>query len=109
MDARYRSTLVGYTLGFLDYYLKGFLNGGYFTEELLKTWPSTMNTASDYLRAMRKPMKRAGLGKLNYQTLGHRIDDSESASKYLSVFRIIGLLKGCAGDFDAVRVRSRNR
>lgn len=35
MNRFYRNTLTGYIMGFLDYFLKSYLNGSYFKEDFL--------------------------------------------------------------------------
>ena len=46
----YENTLIGRVMGMLDYYMKGFLNGAFFDEEVLHQWePSESKKKSDKL------------------------------------------------------------
>lgn len=47
----YQNTLVGRVIGMLDYYMKGFLNGGYFPEEFVHEWQSTRTHDPAILKA----------------------------------------------------------
>ncbi len=37
----YQNTIVGSVIGFLDYYMKGYLNGGFFYQQDIKEWNET--------------------------------------------------------------------
>ncbi len=39
----YQNTIVGSVIGFLDYYMKGYLNGGFFHQNDVKEWNKTKN------------------------------------------------------------------
>jgi hypothetical protein len=62
MDQIYQKTLVGHVIGFIDYYMKCFVNGGFFKEEFIYTWYKSQNSNPDYLNAsiipLRKNLKR---------------------------------------------------
>ncbi len=45
----YQNTLVGDVIGMLDYYMKGYLNGGVYPEEFIRNWHQTENMDRDYL------------------------------------------------------------
>lgn len=47
----YQKTLVGEVISYLDYYMKGFLNGGIFPQAFLEKWDVTMNTSREHLKA----------------------------------------------------------
>lgn len=66
----YQNTLVGKVIGLLDYYMKCYLNGGYFEEEFLNSWHLTQNTDRDYLKKHRKDLKKyCREAKLDYTSL----------------------------------------
>lgn len=46
----YQNTLVGKVIGFLDYFMKCYLNGSFFDERFLETWHETMNRSHDFLK-----------------------------------------------------------
>jgi hypothetical protein len=46
----YQNTLVGEVISYLDYYMKGFLNGGVFDKQFIESWHTGMNTTRDFLR-----------------------------------------------------------
>ena len=43
MPKYYKKTLIGNILGYLDYFLKGFVNGGFFKEDFVNKWYLTKN------------------------------------------------------------------
>jgi len=45
-----KNTLVGEVIAFLDYFMKGFLNGGVFSKSFLMQWHKTANLDRKYLR-----------------------------------------------------------
>lgn len=47
----YQNTLVGKIIGFLDYWMKGFLNGGIFDEDFLATWHTEGNRDETWLKS----------------------------------------------------------
>ena len=46
----YRNTFVGRVMGLLDYYMKGFLNGGFFNEEFIKEWQKSPTHDKQFLK-----------------------------------------------------------
>ena len=97
----YRNTLVGYILGFLDYFLKGFINGGTYKPEFLLEWDKTKNMDADYLRQniidIREELKKANLQSIEYLSLRELYNDDDDdeknksrKQKYFSAFRILG-------------------
>ena len=97
----YKNTLVGEIIALLDYWMKGFLNGGVFDEEFLKMWHETANCDEAYLRSklidlkkyckesckdvpyvsLRELMSRYGLNDTNMQC--------EYRQPFMTSFRII--------------------
>ena len=47
----FQNTLVGEIIGLLDYWMKGYLNGGVFDAEFLTHWHESLNQDETYLRA----------------------------------------------------------
>ncbi|KIE04702.1 hypothetical protein NF27_GI00070, partial [Candidatus Jidaibacter acanthamoeba] len=47
----YQNTLVGDVIAILDYYMKGFLNGGIFDKNFLQDWDKEQITDRDYLKS----------------------------------------------------------
>lgn len=96
-------------LGFLDYFLKGFVNGGVFPEEFLLSWAKTRNCDPNHLRAhvvdIRKILKNSGTS-VPYSTLRERSDEEDQTQgtslEYLSAFRILGVLKSVEIDSDTL-------
>ena len=50
MDEYYKNTLTGNILIFIDYYLKYYVNGGFFKEELVFNWQNNRNINRDFLQ-----------------------------------------------------------
>ena len=116
MHHAWQKTLTGHVLGFLDYFLKSFINGGTFSEEFLWNWDGDPDTeklktnAIDlraYLRQARAKAKQSNdeeamkLLDFHYQPLRQMIphdEESEKEQQYLSAFRIIGELRGLQQD-----------
>lgn len=104
MPRYYKKTIVGNILGFLDYFLKGFVNGGYFREDFVKTWYLNKNIDPNYLNKnfinLKKYIYRKK-AKIKYHEfyatiyeLGENItENNEDLYKNtLSAFRIIGII-----------------
>ena len=51
MPKHYKKTLIGNILGYLDYFLKGFVNGGFFKEDFVNKWYLTKNVDPNYLNS----------------------------------------------------------
>ena len=47
----YQNTLVGEVICFLDYFMKGFLNGGVYDKKFLKNWHQSSNMDKEFLKA----------------------------------------------------------
>lgn len=56
--AAYGDTLTGLITAILDYWMKGFLNGGIFDAEFLKKWHELSNCDEQYLRAQLIDLKK---------------------------------------------------
>ncbi len=50
MDEYYKNTLTGNILTFIDYYLKCYVNGGFFKEEFIFNWQNNRNINRDFLQ-----------------------------------------------------------
>ena len=116
MHHAWQKTLTGHVLGFLDYFLKSFINGGTFSEEFLWNWngdPDTEKLKTNaidlraYLRQARAKVKQSNdkeamkLLDFHYQPLRQMVphdEESEKEQQYLSAFRIIGELRGLQQD-----------
>lgn len=65
----YENTLVGEVISYLDYYMKGFFNGGVFPKEFIDSWHASMNTSRDYLKPklidLKKYAKEKGIAYLS--------------------------------------------
>ncbi|KTD32259.1 Ankyrin repeat protein [Legionella nautarum] len=98
----YQNTLIGEIIGLLDYWMKGFLNGGVFDAEFLKIWHETGNCDEAFLRSklidLKKYCKEQAKG-VNYTSLRELMsryglnDKSATQSAYqqpfMTSFRII--------------------
>lgn len=100
----FKNSLVGTVISYLDYYMKGFLNGGTYPKEFIDSWDTTMDTNRDSLRphlidlknyykkekipykSLREAMAEAGLE-------GETTNDSVFQNKFRTSFRIISNLK----------------
>ena len=98
----YQNTLVGKVIGLLDYHMKGFLNGGTFTDDFLLKWHETSNTDRAYLKSKLKDLKSLNA---DYQSLREAMcllnlesnpndktvpqEGSVKANKFRTSFRII--------------------
>ena len=105
MPNYYKKTLVGNILGYLDYFLKGFVNGGFFKEDFVQNWYLNKNEDNEYLNSNFINLKKYIYNNKNkipnhdiYLTvydLGENISDEENTiirKNSLSAFRIIGLI-----------------
>ena len=91
MNPLYKQTLIGNTLTFLDYFLKGFVNGGFFKIEFVHKWKSnpTVNLGelNRNLIDIRKELKKIRSG---YQSLYALLDEDYYGNEFTSAFRIVG-------------------
>ena len=105
MPNYYKKTLVGNILGYLDYFLKGFVNGGFFKEEFVNSWYLNKNINLNYLNTNFVNLKKYiyyNKSKIkNYDMYMTVYDLGENISKEenniirrnsLSAFRIIGII-----------------
>ena len=106
MPNYYKKTLVGNILGYLDYFLKGFVNGGFFKEDFVNKWYINKNEDFNYLNLNfinlikyiyfnKSKIKNHDL-YLTVYDLGEKIDEEENNNfrkNSLSAFRIIGIIK----------------
>ncbi|ORX47663.1 ankyrin [Piromyces finnis] len=100
MDEYYKHTLVGHVITMLDYFLKCYVNGGFFEEEFIFEWQNTKNTDKTYLDHHFINMKKYLLSqygdknKIIYQSLNDmKTDHGCERQLFLSAFRIIGKIK----------------
>ena len=103
MPNYYKKTLTGNILGYLDYFLKCFVNGGFFKEEFTKEWYKTKNTDFNYLNSNfinlkkyifqnKTKIKNHDLYMTVYD-LGENIsEDNANYKNSMSAFRIIGII-----------------
>ena len=105
MPNYYKKTLVGNILGFLDYFLKGFVNGGFFKEDFVQKWYLDKNEDFEYLNSNFISLKKYIYHNkskiktpdiyLTVYDLGETISDEENNNirkNTLSAFRIIGMI-----------------
>jgi len=97
MDEYYKHTLVGCIITMLDYYLKCYVNGGFFKEEFIYEWQKTKNTDKFYLENNFINMKKYLLSiigdknEIAYESLNDMKASKNNQSQiFLSAFRIIG-------------------
>lgn len=119
-------TLTGHVLGMLDYFLKGFVNGGVYDPAFLLQWHTVhgTNMSPDFLKQhlidIRSHLKRSGAARLQYQSLrelfegdddeenmprntgGEKPDALKKRQAYRSAFRILGKLDKVRGGTGAV-------
>ena len=106
MPNYYKKTLTGNILGYLDYFLKGFVNGGFFKESFSNEWYKNKNTDFSYLNSNFINLKKyIFLNKskipnheiyLTVYDLGEKISEENNGDAVyknsLSAFRIIGII-----------------
>ena len=101
MDTFYKNTLTGNILTFLDYYLKSYVNGGFFKEEFIFEWQKNKNTNRDFLQNHIIDFKKYlyelthDPNKINYCSIYDLGQNSEYEHNYVSAFRIIGNIGNC--------------
>ena len=96
MNEYYKTTLTGNILTFLDYYLKSYVNGGFFKEEFIFKLQETKNINLEYLSKNMTDFKKYiynltnNSNDTNYLSM-YDLDLTEKyESNYISAFRIIG-------------------
>jgi len=97
MDEYYKHTLVGCVITMLDYYLKCYVNGGFFKEDFIYEWQKTKNTNKFDLEENFFNMKMYLLSfykdknKIPYRSLNDiKPTNYDGKQIFLSAFRIIG-------------------
>ena len=100
MDDYYKNTLTGNILTFLDYYLKSYVNNGFFKEEFIFEWQNNKNTNKDYLQQNIFDFKKYlydlyhDPNKINYASISDLCKNyTDDEKNYKSAFRIIGEMK----------------
>jgi hypothetical protein len=95
----YEQTIVGHVIGFLDYVMKCFVNGGFFNEEFIFSYTNDQNTDSSFLNSniipIRNYLRDNMLTNLRYKSLaelGSTSFDEKGNQRYFSPFRIIGTM-----------------
>lgn len=76
MDPYYKNTLIGNLLAYLDYFLKGFVNGGFFNIDFIKKWVNLppqerlkdLKKLNEFLIDVKKIIKK-NLNNYYYKTL----------------------------------------
>ena len=97
----YKHTLIGNIITLLDYYMKCYINGGFFKEEFIYEWHKNRNTDRKYLKSNlilfhKYLMEYFGdINKFEYYTIDEFINDNKirEEHKFKSAFRIIGKLR----------------
>ena len=106
MPNYYKKTLTGNILGYLDYFLKGFVNGGFFKESFSNEWYKNKNTDFNYLNSNFISLKKYIFQNkskipnheiyLTVYDLGENINEENNVNAIyknsLSAFRIIGII-----------------
>ena len=97
MNDYYQHTLTGHIITFLDYFLKCYVNGGFFEENFVYEWYKTKNKDLNYLNEnlieFRKYIYenyRGSKEEINYISMNDLIGEEKDSGKYKSAFRIIG-------------------
>ena len=99
MDDYYKNTITGNVLTFLDYYLKSYVNGGFFKEDFVFNWQNERNENRDYLQQNLIDFKKYlydlthNPNDINYCSMYDLTHKTENKNDYISAFRIIGYLE----------------
>ena len=96
MHPFYRHTLLGSVLTYLDYFLKGFVNGGFFPVSFVREWEQTRTTDIDILNKHLHIIKKIlpASCKSYYRSYSQLLPrDQSEPNVYSSAFRIIGRMK----------------
>ena len=92
----YKNTLTGNILTFLDYYLKCYVNGGFFKEDFIFNWQNARKENKDYLDANIIDFKKYlyeythDPNEIDYYSIYDLEQEEKFESNYISAFRIIG-------------------
>lgn len=85
MPECYRSTVTITVMGYLDYFLKGFVNGGTYTEKVIRSWDG-VKMSPEYARThvvdIRQHFRNFGLGSVDYQVVREMCDDPTGSGDY---------------------------
>ena len=99
MDDFYRNTLTGNILTFLDYYLKCYVNGGFFKENFIFNWQNNKNEDKEYLNSNINDFRQYlynlthDPNEIDYYSIYDLGQKEKFESNYISAFRIIGYIK----------------
>ena len=94
----YKHTLVGNIITMLDFYLKSYVNGGFFKEEFIYEWYKTKNTDKEYLESNLILLHKylldfyKDITKYEYYIFEEFLKEEkyQSGTDYLIAFRIVG-------------------
>ena len=94
----YKNTLIGHIILFLDYFMKGFVNGGIYLEEFIYNWEKDKNNNSNYLKSnfieLKKYLYEQNLSQLDFDILlpldENFLDFKNEKDVFQYIFRIIG-------------------
>ena len=96
MNDYYKNTITGNILTFIDYYLKSYVNGGFFREEFIFTWQNEKNTDQNFLQKNIIDFKKYlyeinhNPNDINYISMYDLNNNPKNDNNYISAFRIIG-------------------
>ena len=99
MNDCYKNTITGNILTFLDYYLKSYVNGGFFKEEFIFFWQNEKNIDRNFLQKNIIDFKKYlfeinhNPNDINYISMFDLNDNTNFDNNYISAFRIIGNIK----------------
>ncbi|MCF7852466.1 MAG: ankyrin repeat domain-containing protein [Simkaniaceae bacterium] len=93
----YQNTLVGRIIGMLDYFMKGYLNGGVYTEEFIDRWhehadwsggeASVLPSLIDFTSYCKTHMEGSDKQYISLATLHGLVDDDPTIQEDLKSFR----------------------
>ena len=99
MNDFYKNTITGNILTFLDYYLKSYVNGGFFKEEFIFNWQNDKNVDKNFLQKNIIDFKKYlfelnhNPNDINYISMYDLNINPKNDNNYISAFRIIGNIK----------------
>lgn len=117
----YKNSIIGDVIGYLDYYMKGYLNGGVYPKEFLEKWQDNPNMDKEYLKSflieIKKLSKEIGVPYQSLRELlylyglgNHQSEDNNSIGgnkqKYMTSFRIIAKLEKVEKDSNILLMKS---